>query len=92
MTKKELMVKAHKLTKEIKLQFAEVNYSFQLGLCIAYLVKEGENGMVVEYKTSRGTIVKVKLEGREIIDLSVNGIELVKDNTNKYDVFIIWIT
>ena len=38
---KELMRKAHQLTKEIKAEFPEVNYSAQLGLCITYLMKEG---------------------------------------------------
>ncbi len=38
---KKLMRKAHQLTKEIKAEFPEVNYSAQLGLCITYLIKEG---------------------------------------------------
>lgn len=46
MTKKELMMKAHKMTKEIKNEYPEVNYKFQLGLCLAYLNEEGENEMV----------------------------------------------
>lgn len=46
MTKKELMVKAHQLTKEIKAEYPEVDYKFQLGLCLAYLYKEGEKEMV----------------------------------------------
>lgn len=47
MTKKELMVKAHEMTREIKSQYPEVDYKFQLGLCLSYLQeKEGENKMV----------------------------------------------
>ncbi|AWZ50044.1 hypothetical protein C3495_14475 (plasmid) [Clostridiaceae bacterium 14S0207] len=43
----ETIKKAHKMTKEIKNQYAEVNYKFQLGLCLSYLLKEkGENEMV----------------------------------------------
>ncbi len=46
MTKKELMVKAHKMAKEIKNEYPEVDYKFQLGLCLAYLHEEGEKEMV----------------------------------------------
>ena len=50
MTKKELMIKAHQMTKEIKREYPEVDYKFQLGLCLAYLHEEGENEMKVEEK------------------------------------------
>ena len=46
MTKKELMVKAHKMTKEIKAKYPTINYKFQLGLCLSYLYKKGEKEMV----------------------------------------------
>lgn len=36
---KELMKKAHQMTKEIKKEFPEVDYKFQLGLCISCLMK-----------------------------------------------------
>ncbi len=50
MTKKELMIKAHQMTKEIKNEYQEVDYKFQLGLCLAYLQSEGEVKMAVEEK------------------------------------------
>lgn len=50
MTKKELMIKAHQMTKEIKREYPEVDYKFQLGLCLAYLQGEGEVKMSVEEK------------------------------------------
>ena len=50
MTKKELMIKAHKMTKEIKNEYPEVDYKFQLGLCLAYLQGKGENEVKVEEK------------------------------------------
>ena len=50
MTKKELMVKAHKMAKEIKNEYPTVDYKFQLGLCLAYLYKEGEKEMGIEEK------------------------------------------
>ena len=46
MTKKELMVKAHKMAREIKNEYPAVNYKFQLGLCLTYLHEEGDNDMV----------------------------------------------
>lgn len=50
MTKKELMIKAHKMAKEIKNEYPSVDYKFQLGLCLAYLYKEGEKEMGIEEK------------------------------------------
>lgn len=37
-----IMKEAHKLTKEIKKEYPEVNYMAQLGICIAYLSKGEE--------------------------------------------------
>lgn len=34
-----IMKEAHKMTKEIKAEYPEVDYKFQLGLCISYLLK-----------------------------------------------------
>ena len=51
MNKKELMIKAHKMTKEIKNEYPIVDYKFQLGLCLAYLYEnEGEEEMGIEEK------------------------------------------
>ena len=51
MNKKELMIKAHKMTKEIKNEYPTVDYKFQLGLCLAYLYEnEGEKEMSIEEK------------------------------------------
>lgn len=42
-----VMKEAHKLTKEIKNEFPEVDYKAQLGICMSYLLnEEGENEMV----------------------------------------------
>lgn len=42
-----VMKEAHRLTKEIKKEFPEVDYKFQLGICMSYLLNgEGENEMV----------------------------------------------
>ena len=42
---KNIMKEAHKLTKEIKKEFPEVDYRFQLGLCISYLYKNEKRRM-----------------------------------------------
>jgi hypothetical protein len=86
MTKKELMIKAHKMTKEIKAQYPTVDYKFQLGLCLAYL-QEGGNEMI-SYKTEKGTSVEVNIERKEITDLTVNGIELLKNTTGGMDCYL----
>lgn len=45
MSNKELFVKAHGMTKEIKREYPEVDYMLQFSLCLAYL-QEGEKKMV----------------------------------------------
>ena len=37
---KEIMRAAHKMAKEIKTEYSEVDYKTQLGLCIKYLLEE----------------------------------------------------
>lgn len=55
MSNKELFVKAHKMAKEIKKEYPEVDYMFQFSLCLSYLRKEGE---VKEEKITWETIEK----------------------------------
>ena len=43
---KEIMIKAHKMTKEIVNKYGDVDYKAQLGVCISYICKEGANEMV----------------------------------------------
>ena len=42
MTNKELFIKAHKMTKEIKAQHPEVDYRAQFGLCLSFLKSKTE--------------------------------------------------
>lgn len=68
MTKKELMIAAHKMTKEIKAEYKEIDYKFQLGLCLAYLYEDGENEMKVEEKlTNLGYKVWKKEDSNGVI-------------------------
>ncbi|EOR20570.1 hypothetical protein A500_16305 [Clostridium sartagoforme AAU1] len=71
MTKKELMIKAHKMTKEIKAQYPTVDYKFQLGLCLAYL-QEGGNEMV-ELKGSEKQVAWAN-NIREVVMSGVNAL------------------
>lgn len=59
---KNLFKEAHKLTKEIKSEYLEVDYRFQFGLCLAYLQEEGENDMSNVYEDS-----EYRIETKEII-------------------------
>lgn len=45
---KNIMKQAHEMTKEIKREYPEVNYKFQLGLCLSFLAKKGDNNMTIE--------------------------------------------
>ena len=48
MSKKELMVKAHKMVKEIKNKYPQVDYKFQLGLCLVYLYEQEEKNSKID--------------------------------------------
>lgn len=41
MLNKNILREAHKLTKEIKAEYPEVDYKAQLGICISYLYNKG---------------------------------------------------
>lgn len=48
----KLMKEAHKLTREIKVEFPNVDYKTQLGICISYLLNKGEENKMVELQGS----------------------------------------
>ena len=56
--KRNLMKEAHKMTKEIKEQYPEVDYQAQLGLCLSFLSQEQEGEQ--EMKELKGTEKQVK--------------------------------
>lgn len=66
-----VMKEAHRLTKEIKKEFPNVDYKFQLGICMSYLLnRKGENEMV-ELQGSEKQ-VKWALSIREKTILTIN--------------------
>lgn len=46
---KELMKEAHKLTRELKEQYPEIDYQVQLGLFISYLLEEEKNNREINF-------------------------------------------
>lgn len=54
--KRNLMKEAHKLTKEIKKQYPDVDYKTQLGLCLSFLSQEKGEKKMVELKGSEKQI------------------------------------
>ena len=45
---KNIMKEAHRMTKEIKAQYPEVDYQAQLGICLSFLYNEEEAEMELE--------------------------------------------
>ena len=81
--KRNLMKEAHKLTKEIKKQYPEVDYMTQLGLCLSFLSQEGGKEMVELKGTEkqvkwaediRNRIIKVN----EIFEKAIEGVDMDK--------------
>ena len=72
---KNLMKAAHQMAKEIKVEYPNIDYKFQLGLCLSYLA---ENKGEVEMVELQGTEKQVKWaeELRKVVTNWVNqGIE-----------------
>ena len=71
-----IMKEAHKMAKEIKAEFKEVDYKFQLGLCISYLLKEekkmvelqGSEKQIKWANDIRETIIKEASEMKDRIE------------------------
>lgn len=56
MLNSNLVKAAHKMAKEIKSQYPEVNYSLQFGLCLSYLLNKGDNDMLKRTNLMDATI------------------------------------
>ena len=80
---KELMKKAHQMTKEIKAEYPEVDYKFQLGLCISYLSKN-EKKEDVEMVELKGTEKQVKWAE----DIRKEVVEKLQNAKNEYEKMI----
>lgn len=70
-----IMREAHKMTREIKAEYKEVDYKFQLGLCISYLLNERVEEKM-ELKELKGTEKQVKWAN----DIREKTLEFVAEN------------
>lgn len=77
MTKREIMIKAHKMTKEVKKEFPNVNYKFQFGLCLSYILEE-ERKEVVKMKELKGTEKQIKW-AEDLREQLKSSMEVVED-------------
>ena len=72
-----LMKEAHRLTKEIKREYPEIDYKAQLGICISYLSKKEEVKKMVELE---GTEKQVKFAS----DIRENIINMIEESDSEY--------
>ena len=72
-----LMKEAHKLTREIKAEYKDVDYNAQLGICISYLSKKEEVKKMVELE---GTEKQVKFAS----DIRKNIINMIEESESEY--------
>lgn len=72
-----LMKEAHKLTREIKAEYKDVDYKAQLGICISYLSKKEEVKKMVELE---GTEKQVKFA----TDIRANIINMIEESDSEY--------
>ena len=87
--KRNLMKEAHKMTKEIKEQYPEVDYQAQLGLCLSFLSQKKEEKEMVELKGSekqiawansiRENLFKMLEEAVQVSQTSEDTIKIAKD-------------
>ena len=86
--KTNVFKKAHEITKKIIRKRDSYRETFRLALIFVYSeLKKGANKMI-EYVTSKGTQVKIKLNSSKVCYLEVNGIEVVNNDNTKYGVFV----
>lgn len=83
MMNKELMKKAHQLTKEIKAEFPEVDYKGQLGICIKFLLAEAKVEVEeipeekIEIKATKNVaeVASAIIECKETLSKVLNGVD-----------------
>lgn len=87
--KRNIFKKAHELTKKIIKKGDDYRATFRLCLSFVYSqIKKGVEKMI-EYTTSKGSKVSVKVgEGRTVTDLTVNGIKVIENNRHSSNCFL----
>lgn len=74
---KKILKEAHKLTKEMKAKYPEVDYRTQLGLCISYLLEE-EKDVKVELKVKQWFIDKNFTQDERYV-ASVSDLSIIRE-------------
>jgi len=74
----KIMKAAHKMAKEIVAKFGDVDYAAQLGLCISYVLENGD-GEMEEKKEKEELVIKDVFRGKNLKPVVI---------TNKY-VFVV---
>ena len=80
----KIMKEAHRLTREIKGEFPEVDYKTQLGICISYLLNEREGNKMVELEGSEKQIkwaTDIKREKTKELEELKENIKNMNNNT-----------
>ena len=77
MSKKELMIKAHEMTKKIKTQYPEVDYKFQLGLCLAYLYENEGDVEMVELKGTEKQVAWANEIREVVLEMAERSVKLM---------------
>ncbi len=85
---KNVMKEAHKLTRLIIRKGDSYKATFRL--CLSFVHSRYKKvAKTIEYKTSRGHNVSVKIgEGITVSDLTVNGIKVIENNKDKWRCFL----
>lgn len=76
---KNLFKEAHKLTKEIKAEYPDVDYKAQFGICLSYLQKKKGEIKLVELKGSEKQIKWAEDIRKQILSMKDN-YEIAKSN------------
>lgn len=79
----KLMKEAHKMAKEIKREYPSVDYKFQLGLCIKYLLKESKKEGI-KMTELKGTERQIKfandIRNYVVFQLENTNVDITKKN------------
>lgn len=77
MNEMNLLKEAHKMTKEIKREYPEVNYKAQLGICLTFLYNNKEEREMVELEGSEKQVNWAEKIRKEMLD--TKNIEMALD-------------
>lgn len=77
---KEILKKAHELTKELKGEFPNINYQAQLGICISFLNKKGATAETKDIKKELRKAFNILSQDKQ---LYIQANNVIEGETNK---------